>query len=303
MAFETGTATSYTDLLSRFITFITTNASLVSASENWSVLREVVGSGAERDYLIQGVGHIVNGVNVRPHVRIATQSNVASDIYGITLQGFTSYNSELANDVQPGNQSDVSGMALWNSSIPYWFIANGRRFMIIAKVSTTYSSCYAGFILPYATPAEYPYPMLVAGSHESATTHRWSQADHQVGGFWDPSLGNAYFYHIDGTWLAVANYDNGSGGSRTSLGTNSIWPYEIDLELTTNGDGSLPLLQTVLHSSSYGGNVYGEPDGVFYTSGIGVGSEDTITEGGVTHLIVQSVYRTDRRSYAAIRLE
>ena len=43
--------------------------------------------------------------------------------------------------------------------MPYWFIANGRRFIVIVRVSSVYQSAYAGFILPYHLPNTF-YPAL-----------------------------------------------------------------------------------------------------------------------------------------------
>lgn len=301
MAVEIGTASNYVDLLSKLITFLTTNASLVAAGQEWEVLgapEAVTGPAGQYSYLLRGPGLAELD---QIHVRLATASAAGSDVFGMSVQGFVSYNPTLSHNNQPGI-SAFGGMALWNSAIPYWFIANGRRFIVIAKVSTTYTSMYAGFYLPYATPSEFPYPIFIAGSHEDPTTHRWSQSDHNVGGFWDPSNGNAYLRHNDGTWLTFANYEAGSGNSRNSYSDSCIWPYDSDLLLRENIGGSYTMLPCVLHSTYSSGNVYGELDGVFFTSGFGVGSEDTITKDGDTYLIVQSVYRTDRLSYCAIKL-
>lgn len=298
MAVETGTATSYTDLLDKLVTFLTTDGDLVADGQEWEVLH-TTSVGAEDDVLLRGPG--LAGLD-EIHIRLAAVSTPASDRYGIDLYGFDSYNAGVSHALQPGI-SPVCGVALWNSSIPYWFVANGRRFIVIAKVSTVYSSMYAGFFLPFATPTEFPYPIFVGASHEDGNTHRWSQATHVVGGFWDPSYGNAYLRHNDGTWIPFANYDDGTGGSRSNLNDNAIWPYHMDLRARENEDGSYTLLPTVLHSNYSSGNVYGELDGVFFTAGYGVGSEDTIVLSGDTHLIVQSVYRTTRLSYAAIKLE
>lgn len=297
MAVATGTATNYTDLLARLITFLTTDATLVGLGQNWTVLSTTTTTTGENSHLLRGPG--LSGSD-QIHVRVYGSSIATSDRFGFGAQGFVSYNSGLSHGDQPGASGYV-GMGLWNSSIPYWFIANGRRFIVVAKVSTTYASLYAGFYLPYATPTEFPYPIAVMGSHEDATTHRWSQADFNVGGFWDPSSGNAALRHNDGAWVNLANYQD-NGGARSNLTSDCVWPYDVDLGLRENADGSYTLLPVIPHSNYSTGNVYGELDGVFFTSGFGVGSEDTVTIGGDTYLIVQSVYRTDRRSYAAIKL-
>lgn len=295
MAWATGTATNYLDLLEKLKTFLTTNATLVSLNQEWEILATQAGG---TDVLLRGPGLAEDD---EIHVRITTASNVGADRYGWDIAAFVSYNPGVAFSLQPGI-SPYGGIALWNSAITYWFIASGRRFIVIAKVSTVYSSMYAGFYLQYATPTEMPYPMLIAGSHENgAQDHRWSQADYNVGGFWDPSDGNAFLRSPGGSWLTLANYTMSS--SRAAQNVTNTWPYEMDLESAQGPDGVMPSFPVVIHSSAEGGNVFGELDGVLWVTGNGVGSEDTVTIDGSTYLIVQSVYRTTRLDYAAIRLE
>ena len=299
MAFATGTASNYTDLLARLITFLTTNAALVSAGQNWTVLNtQALGNAGENSHLLRGPG--LAGED-EIYVRVMANSVAATDIWGWTFWAFNSHNPGLPHDSQPG-LSGSCGMALSNGTIPYWFIANGRRFIVVAYVgNAVYSSMYAGFYLPYATPTEFPYPIAVLGSHEDATTQRWSHANFSVGGFFDPSDGNAYLRHIDGTWLNISNYTESNG--RNAMDTTCVWPYTVDLYIRENADGSYSLLSTIIHSSHGGGNVYGELEGVFYTSGYGLEANDVVSIGGVDYLVVPSVYRTTRMSYAAIRLE
>lgn len=300
MAYVTGTATGYADYYNKLITFLTTNSSLVAAGQQWEVLtNNMAGQTLDDSHLLRGPG--LSAID-QIHIRIGRDSNPGADIYGITSQYFVSYNPSFNQSLQPG-QSNAVGMALWDNPMPYWFIANGRRFICIAKVSTVYTSMYCGFYLPYSTPSELPYPILVLGSHDDAITYRWSTANHAVGGFWDPSSGNGYARDGSGAELGVANYINGTGGSRQFSGSTAIWPYDVDLQLRENYDGTQSLLPTIFHTNYNGGNVYGELQGVFFTSAFGLGSEDTVTIDSKTYLIVQSVYRTDRRSYAAILLE
>lgn len=301
MAYETGTATDYTDLYNKLVTFLTTNAALVSASQNWTVVRATnpISAGAELDKLLRGPG-LAGADNI--YLRLYTNSNPGADIYGLACNYFTAYNSTLGNHQQPGISSDV-GMALWNNVMSYWFIANGRRFIVVAKVSTTYSSMYAGFLLPYSTPSEYPYPIIILGSHPDATTYRWSTAAHVVGGFWDTASGNGFMRYGDGVQLSLANYVNGTGNSRQNSDGTNIWPYDYDLDLRENLDNSQTLLPCVVHTNTPTNNVFGELQGAFFTSAFGLGSEDTVTIGADTYLIVQSVYRTTRLDYCAIKLE
>lgn len=287
MAIVTGTATDYKTMLADFITFITTNASLVSGGQNWSVLRTVTASG-HNDHLLRGPG--LAGTD-QIHVRL--QSAEAGSNYGWNCNGFVSYNSALANDVQPGS-SPVVGMALRNATIPYWFLANGRRFMIIAKVSTYYMSLYGGFILPWATPAEYPYPLYVGGSHVDATTQNYTLATAAVGSFWKPAAGCAYLRDTAGAWLEVdANF----------AGDAMIFPYAFEILQAAHADGSRAVWPCILIKNTAPTNIFGVLDGVHGLQYTGVSAEDTFTLGGKANTVFPSVYMTTKWSYAGITQE
>jgi hypothetical protein len=103
-------------------------------------------------------------------VNLETDYSVSGDWYNWRLYGATGFIAGNVLDfaTQPGTSLPV-GLSLWQASIPYWFIANGRRFMVIAKINTTYHALYAGFILPYATPSQYPYPLMIGGSNAMGT--------------------------------------------------------------------------------------------------------------------------------------
>ena len=66
-------------------------------------------------------------------------------------------------------------------SIPYWFLADGRRVIIVAKITTVYEHAYLGFLDAYATPGEWTYPLVVGVSDVSmaepgATSANWNTA-------------------------------------------------------------------------------------------------------------------------------
>lgn len=291
MALATGTASNYQDLLARLITFLTTDSNLVAALQNWTVVRTVT-AGGENDHLIRGPGYAGTD-NI--YLRILSAN--AGGNYGFTLHGFVSYNSLVANSGQPGISPPV-GMALWNSSIPYWFVADGRRFIIIAKVSTYYMTMHGGFYLPYATPAAAPYPMFIAGSHVDATSLPYTTASQVVGSIWDAATDCAYVRHMDGSWVMCAVH-NSSG----SYNTGNIWPYDAYYGLVAAPDNSLAGWPISL-SSVVSGNphTYGEIDGILGLPYDGLSAEDTFTQDGANHIVIPSVYRTTVRSFAGVRL-
>lgn len=287
MSIVTGSSPDYKTMLADFISFLTTNAELVSAEQNWSVLRTDVVS-THNDHLLRGPG--LAGTD-QIHVRLRSDSSGSN--YGWTCQGFVSYNSALTNSNQPGI-SPTCGMALRNDTIPYWFLANGRRFMVIAKVSTYYMSLYAGFFLPWATPAEYPYPMYVGGSHQSAISHNYTTTSSVVGSFWKPAASCAYLRDTAGAWLQVTD---------THSEDCAVYPYAFNLALTQNAEGAMAVWPCVLFKRSTPKNIFGVLDGVEAMQYINNGAENTFTLTGKPYTVFPTVHLATKWAYAALLME
>lgn len=240
-----------------------------------------------------------------------TVSNYQADYYNLIGRFMTGYNDQLFYSDQPGVSTAVQA-TLWNQPIQYWFVANGRRFIVIAKVSTVYASMYGGFILPYALPSEMPYPIVAGGN--AASNVRWSVQTASNSSFWNPStngsnnptlVGRA----VDGTMEGFCNFNEGSGIQAYIRG--KTYPYAYDetqggspgsqLNYRPSPDNQYALQPVVLNSAR-GPDVYGELEGVYHVSGFNNASENTIVIEDDTYLIVQAAFRTTPSDYAAIRL-
>lgn len=236
------------------------------------------------------------------HVNIHTYYSEVSDYYNLGFAGTTGFETLDAWAYQPGI-STGQYMAAWQFQIPYWIVANGRRFIITFKVSTNYMNGYFGYILPYATPSEYPYPLLVAGSGNSNTSAtRWSSESHNHRSFFDPYA--AYIYTINGTWQQIQNKLN-SGGNESSPTSTNVWPYGGNLlSSTRQSPGDVyPMLPMVIYSDADGGNVFGELEDTFWCPGFANASENVIVVGGVDYVVLQDVYRSGNLDYYALKLE
>ena len=230
--------------------------------------------------------------------------DAGADWYNWELAGALNYSAQESWSTQ-FNVSGNQYLTLTNADMTYWFIANGRRVIIVAKVSTVYVAAYLGWYLPYATPTEFPYPAFIGANHGTWNT-RWSSANFNNSNFWNPTTNAASLRHIDGQWLRIRNRFQSGGESFDSI--HNVWPWEniphFNFESVRNDLSSgYALYPAILHSAHEGANVYGELDGVFAVSGFGNFSEDTITVGGDTYLVVQSVHHTGRGDYAALKLE
>ncbi|TYP83876.1 MULTISPECIES: hypothetical protein [Nitrosomonas] len=261
-------------------------------------------------------------------VNLETDYSVSGDWYNWRLYGATGFIAGNALDfsAQPGASLPV-GLSLWQASIPYWFIANGRRFMVIAKINTTYHALYAGFILPYATPSQYPYPLMIGGSNAMGSLTdarlRWSSTNDDCRNFYDPggissdmtsltSVATLYLRFADGSWYPFKNWYTSSSPEASAGNGRNVWPWGPDSahataykNIVTAIDGSYVLFPCIMHvdGANPSPNILGEIHGVFAVTGFGNAAENTTTINGVTYLIIPNVFRTAKERWAAIALE
>ena len=239
-------------------------------------------------------------------------SNAGADYYNWRLGGFTGYASGNAFTNQPGGMTGPI-LPLWNSNIPYWFIADGKRVIVVAKVSTVFESAYMGFIDPYPSPGQWAYPLAVGGmmafAAEPAATSpnwRWSYAGNEHHAFFKGFPGDAVdaasslrLRKPDGTWRGF-----GSSFAASASFPGALWPAAAGMtDLRPNLDGTYPLFPIVAteHDGSTA-NVFGELAGVMATTGHLNAAENTITVGRETWLVIQNAHRTTKTDYAAVRL-
>jgi hypothetical protein len=293
-------------------TFTTTQGAMKAASIEWDYLGRA--SGQTTGGWIRGKG-LTGSESI--YVGMQTADTPASDVYNIEISGSLGFNSASAFSSQAG-KSPVSYMCAWNTTTPFWLVANGQRFVVVAKVSTTYHAMYCGKILPYGTPSQYGYPVFIAGETNTATL-RWSSTNIEFRHFSDPggdqtTNSGANLCHPDGTWYGYFNFYNSAGTDANSNIGRSVWPYAGDAtdssgvqsflrELRENVDGSYSLFPLILNTDTPGRQVFGEMDGCYYVSGHNNAAENVVTIGGVDHLVVQNIFRTARYNYWALKLQ
>ena len=119
MAFTSGTAADYLDLLNRLKQFVTQD--MLPANERWSVLCWVPGPPAE--LVLQGPG--LAGTE---QINVGILSEAGADYGNWKLRGFVGWNPGQTFDGQynPGGPFYTLLMA---SAMPYWIVANGRRIV------------------------------------------------------------------------------------------------------------------------------------------------------------------------------
>lgn len=296
MPFTSGTASNQLDLHDKLVTFLTTGL----GAQNWAVLSDQASvEGLKRRTFFKAPG--LGGTD---EIYVTYYSYLDNtDFANAAVRGASGYLPGGALSDQPGDSGGKT-LHLWNSSIPYWIVANGRRFIVVAKVSTVYEIAYAGLILPHGSPSELPYPMFVGACGAASASRRWSDTSVAHRAFWKGYQSAVMRSHA-GTWLDV-NYLAFSGNSQPlAEAAAQLWPIIDGPVLQTySGDYALtPLSVLSGGTSGVGRNDYGELDGVFAVSGFGNASENLISVGGVNHLVVQNTFNTSNAAnYVAVRL-
>lgn len=304
MATDIDTADDHIDLYERLIAFLQTSG----PGPGWDLIDSDTGvTSLFRAPGLDSLQEIYIGLSVH--------SSVSDDAYALGIWQARDYNAALPATGQPGH-SGVYYVPLWNTSMPYWAVANGQRLVIVPKVSTTYQGGYVGKFLPSGTPSEYPQPYYVAGCVPSPTI-RWSSISEDHRSFFDP--GNSAVVGTPGLqWRFVSNWRETSGEAAQTSG-NFAWPYQAAIpsefgggntdsttryrELRENLDGSYNIKPIELVGLNPDLEAFGTLDGVYAVTGFNSGSENTVTIDGVPHLFVQNMHRTARYHYCALKLE
>jgi hypothetical protein len=306
MAFDTGTATNYSTLLDALVTFATANG--------WTIQRDDRGSLGE--IILKGSG---DGGTDAIYVGIKRYASPGNDTYGWSLQGFTGFTG-AAFMLQPGAiTGNLPCISLWNDTIKYWFFVNNRRIIVVAQVATIYVAAYLGYILPYGTPGQWPYPLCIGGSNVTDSTYnvpRYSDTSNSMSVCFNPVAGSAGSSPLvirasSGTWQRLWNASTtilppGQSTSLLKVG-NGVWPYNERYQssgvgwfyVRPNQAGDTPLMPLRLCRPDTP-DLLGIFDGVKYVSGYNNGSEDTATEGSDTYIIFQNTFRTTLSDFFAV---
>lgn len=341
MAYETGTLTDFNDLITKFKTFVTTDATLTTDGQLWTVLKDSdVDTGFADDALCTGAN--ATAASTGPFIRrvyfkseglggtdsiyhCMTSLKTAAGAYNLELRNHQTFNSAVTATSQLGI-SPAHYLLLNNAASvnTYWFIVNGRRAIIIVKIGSVYECGYIGLGHSCGSPSEVPYPYMTGGAcstysltpSSTAAEHRAFFAPYYVGA----TIGSAATLTVlipnTTNWLPVGNYSFTST-TQTSPGTTVVMPlftlagngvvaFSTSIQAQGycygNTDRVIRPISIVSSLTGYVGS-YGALDGVFHVSGEGMASEYTLTIGGDTYLCIQSTFYTNRESFAAFKLE
>lgn len=230
---------------------------------NWSKILDdtTLDTSTERVVLFQ---ETVNDVFIG--FRTYTQVTGARTAKNWIVFGFTSYNGGLPwyqqPDASPSGFSTVNGTHLQTTAggsffvakandgfaMTYWFHVTDRRVVVINKLfnATTvttprYGSLYAGLLNQFGTNAEIPYPLYVAGCSAGYQT-AWDDLTpafqfnglSQAGGI-TGRVGPGFYYHTDGAWKSVRNWNQSGPGVSTRGASQDYVLYPVGQPRTTAG--------------------------------------------------------------------
>ena len=226
------------------------------AATGWSTDRSQVLVAPERELLLRGVGAGADEI----FIGFETKRNVPDGVFYWELTGQTGFDNGESLDTQPGSSRanlDTEDLTtpLANGIIDFFVVIDGFHIKLIAKTGASYTNLYMGFIFTYATPAEYPYPLIIIGCSSAATRNQpFNTSSNFLSGMHDPLKfanaddGPAAIREVDGQWYQIA-HAFAQGASKLKLADRVIYPA-----------GSIPNNDTVEYAEIDRFNPYTQAD-------------------------------------------
>ena len=307
MGWHTGTAANYRDLLAQIVQ--------LAVADGWTQERYTKNEGnlsgfigQTDEVILQGPGY---GPGYETFVGIRSCEIASSNIFSLQFSGMTAYDQTRIFDQQPGLSPPVY-LNVWNSPIDFWISISDRRILVIGKCSNTYHSAYAGLILPFSSPVEFPAPIYVAS--DSGVPASFGNTDWTSRGVSAPGDGGGYFREASGNWRRINVFNQGSniGGFQSWDATRyTIFPYNVgqgslgenpgtDASLAPtskfepiNGlPGSMPMMPCYVRSLFNKGGFQGALEGVFWIPGNTFSAEQEINNGNDTYRVFIQISRS-----------
>lgn len=222
------------------------------STQNWTLNRNVASSTSTIDFI--AIQNGAGGTQVlEREIQLQGPGNAGADeIYigflGVRdtiatsfswhLAGFTGFGTLLDYADQPGfsytEPNEIPAfVALSSGAIECWFHVTPRSLKGVCRMGTTYTNFITGFLNPYATPTEFPYPLYIGGS-----TGKWNELFATSGvahsGLCDPKAsesgaggnarGNAGLRTTAGNWADVFNWEDNGASTRIADNIRNVYP-------------------------------------------------------------------------------
>jgi hypothetical protein len=218
-------------------------------------------SATESIRCVQLRGEDVSGIG-NIYVHLIYRAQTILDVYGFELEGSAGYlpGSDVKQFGQnPQNSYRDTGTTtsvivrtpLHNNPIQYWLTASPRRFMGAFRHNDRWGGLYCGFVLPYGTPAQWPYPLWIAGNNITTNDYKvitngcpWGASNVISGMLYCPS----------GRWQSTPIASSPAGGRGYGI---LVWPYKM-----TPASAKIVKYKPLVDKN--GNNVYSLQNQIFY---------------------------------------
>jgi len=198
----------------------------------WATDRSAITTAPERELLMTGTGAGADQI----FIGMQTGRDGGSGAFFWELSGNTGFDNGQPWASQPGASKQAAAtvdlyVQLNNGVIDFWFFIDAFRIIGVFKTGSTYTNIYMGFVNTYATPGEYPYPLVIIGSSSNKTLP-FNTSTILMSGMTDPIAsfdvggsvnGPGAIREVDGQWYTLRN-SGGAGVSRTAYRERVIWP-------------------------------------------------------------------------------
>jgi len=155
------------------------------------------------------------------------------------------------------------------------------------KVGTpVYTHGYLGKFFPYSRPAEFPNPLVCAGSFNGAEAKRFSDTA-QVFPYHGDTVStqtNFYMRRLDGSWYEPAMWPFTHGSASDAQASVNCIAGNVSYGCQVPANANYQVEPIILHdrvsTPSLSNNVWGELDGVYFVSGFNNAVENVVQSGG-----------------------
>ncbi len=214
----------------------------------------------------------------RVHVGMRSEYDLATNTHWLDCVGMTGYDSSIF-DVKQNENAYTGDIVLTfdTGTVNYWLYVNSSRiFIAIQSGVTDYTTAYLGNGAPFALPAQWSFPLILAAT-SSTFTDIDSTANNQSS-CCDPGETASAALQWDNIWKNPGNRNDGGEADETisnpdyftwpwhtgqAPAGNTVWPnghipslngtgshYLDKLDATDQSD--LPVIATVISSTTYG---------------------------------------------------
>lgn len=207
-----------------------------------------------------------------------------------TEVGFNTY------DTTWGHFSQKPILPCADDTMYYWFYSNQQRIIIVTKISSNYESAYLGFGRRFATPTEYPYPLIVAGSGYGNITYSSTGTSHSFCIACQYSIATYNFITI--TPDNVIRQSINTTGGQAVLYPHYGFVNSGELYPDTAGRFFMSPVYAI-HISAVNSTLF-DLDGLYHILGVGLQSEDIVTFNSRKHRVFQNIYRNTYYEFIAV---